>query len=239
MDSPAIPAIERTRRTRNGFLPPVVSTQAEKGIRSSDPEKEGAATSSPTSSGDSPRIPFRIFAVGPKRETAAKPTKKPRVAPASPWAGVPTIGNRSLASPFISSSTRFLTPLARVIPPVDRRGNNVVRADAEEEGNRRAVPCDHGSDQRCEDERTVRRNRRGPPDHSRALPGGMRKNDRILPERGGVADAGEQEDQQHQGDEVRELGERRRRQQFCERHHPHAEDQPDPGKVRQDSAADL
>src|SRR5512139_4018958 len=84
-----MPAMERKRRTRNGFFPPVVSTQAEKGIRSKEPDRDGAATRKPTSSGPRPMIPLRFFAVGPKRDTAAKPMKNPRVAPARPWTGVP------------------------------------------------------------------------------------------------------------------------------------------------------
>src|SRR3990172_557367 len=155
-----MPAMERRRRTRYGFLPPVVSTQAEKGIRNRDPEREGAATRSPTSRGVSPRIPLKLFAVGPKRETAAKPMKNPRVAPASPWAGVPFVAATGIPScviPAPGASTRLLASFARVIPPVDRRGDDVVCTDSEEERNGRAESHNHGPDQRCKEKRTVRR----------------------------------------------------------------------------------
>src|SRR5512147_2357879 len=96
-----MPMMERRRRTRKGFFPPVVSTHAENGIRSRDPEREGAATRKPTSSGLRPRIPLRFFAVGPKSETAAKPMKNPRVAPVSPWTGVPNVVEPACGSAFI------------------------------------------------------------------------------------------------------------------------------------------
>ena len=48
---PAIPIIERNSSTRNGLRPPVVSTQAENGMRSKEPDKAGAATRKPTISG--------------------------------------------------------------------------------------------------------------------------------------------------------------------------------------------
>src|SRR5512141_1887604 len=96
-----MPTMERRRRTRKGFFPPVVSTHAENGIRRRDPEREGAATRKPTSRGLRPRIPLRFFAVGPKSDTAANPMKNPRVAPASPWAGDPNIVKPENGSAFI------------------------------------------------------------------------------------------------------------------------------------------
>src|SRR5512144_38289 len=101
MNNPAMPTMERRRRIRKGFFPPVVSTQAEKGIRSRDPEREGAATRNPTSRGLRPMIPLRLFAVGPKRETAAKPMKNPKVAPARPRTGVPIVVKAAVSSAFI------------------------------------------------------------------------------------------------------------------------------------------
>ena len=42
MYNPAIPIIDNINKTINGFLPPVVSTQAENGILNKDPDKDGA-----------------------------------------------------------------------------------------------------------------------------------------------------------------------------------------------------
>ena len=86
---PAIPRVERLSSTRKGFRPPMVSTQAENGILRSDPESSGAATAKPRSTGDRPMPAWSFCAIGPKRATAAKPTKKPSVAPTSPSVGVP------------------------------------------------------------------------------------------------------------------------------------------------------
>src|SRR5512143_2969760 len=107
-----MPMMERRRRTRKGFFPPVVSTHAENGIRSRDPEREGAATRKPTSVGLRPRIPLRFFAVGPKSETAAKPMKNPRVAPASPWAGVPKVVKFACGSVFNTAFPPETSPAA-------------------------------------------------------------------------------------------------------------------------------
>ena len=46
-------------------------------------------------------IPLRLFAVGPKSETAAKPMKNPRVAPVSPPAGVPIVAKLPCGSSFM------------------------------------------------------------------------------------------------------------------------------------------
>ncbi len=87
-----MPASDRLSRTRNGLRPPVVSTQAEKGMRSSEPDSAGMAIRKPTAMGDRCIASWKRPAVGPNRATAAKPTKNPRVAPKSPWAGVPFTG---------------------------------------------------------------------------------------------------------------------------------------------------
>src|SRR5512134_1446974 len=107
-----MPTMERRRRTRKGFFPPVVSTQAEKGIRSRDPERDGAATRKPTSRGPRPMIPLRLFAVGPNRETAANPMKNPRVAPVNPWTGVPMVPKPTFDSTFIWVSSPTSGPEA-------------------------------------------------------------------------------------------------------------------------------
>ncbi len=88
-----MPATESTNKTRKGFLPPVVSTQAENGIRSREPESAGMETRKPIIRGVSSMTSLKRLAVGPNRATAAKPTKKPRVAPKSPWTGVPRSGS--------------------------------------------------------------------------------------------------------------------------------------------------
>ena len=67
----------------NGFLPPAVSTQAENGIRRSDPESEGMAIRNPINTGSSLSTSWNLPAVGPNKATAAKPEKKPMVAPRS------------------------------------------------------------------------------------------------------------------------------------------------------------
>src|SRR5512141_49391 len=117
-----MPMMERRRRTRKGFFPPVVSTHDENGIRSRDPEREGAATRDPTSRGLRPRIPLRFFAVGPKSETAANPMKNPRVAPVSPWAGVPNIVLSACGSVFILAFPPGAGPEAHQ----DSTGNRMV-----------------------------------------------------------------------------------------------------------------
>src|SRR5690606_18515204 len=74
-----------------GLRPPVVSTHAEKGIRSNEPDSAGAATKKPTIMGLSSMTSWNRFAVGPNRATAAKPIKKPSVAAKSPSRGDPLI----------------------------------------------------------------------------------------------------------------------------------------------------
>ena len=87
------PTNDRPRSTRRGLRPPVVSTHAENGMRSSDPDRFGMDTSSPAAAGVSLAAVVRNFAVGPKSATAAKPMKKPSVAPHRPIAGVPRTCN--------------------------------------------------------------------------------------------------------------------------------------------------
>ena len=86
---PRTPAKESPRSTRKGLRPPVVSTQAEKGMRSRDPDRFGMETRSPAAAGVKLAAVARNFAVGPKSDTPAKPMKKPRVAPQRPIVGVP------------------------------------------------------------------------------------------------------------------------------------------------------
>jgi hypothetical protein len=57
-------------------------------------------------------IPLRFFAVGPKRETAANPMKNPRVAPANPWTGVPTVLKSGDDTPIMSVFTPATGPRA-------------------------------------------------------------------------------------------------------------------------------
>src|ERR1019366_5684811 len=90
-DRPTMPTTERLSSQRNGLRPPLVSTHAENGIRSSEPESEGAATRKPRASGPSPMTFWKRFADGPKRATAAKPTKKPSVALHRARRGDPTL----------------------------------------------------------------------------------------------------------------------------------------------------
>ena len=86
---PPMPRMERISKTRNGLRPPVVSTQAEKGMRSSEPESMGMATSKPTNTGLSCMTSLNLCAVGPYNDTAAKPMKNPNVAPKRPSVGFP------------------------------------------------------------------------------------------------------------------------------------------------------
>src|SRR5512134_2048818 len=116
-----MPTMDRRRRTRKGFLPPVVSTQAEKGIRRREPEREGTATRKPISSGVRSRIPLRLFAVGPNRETAAKPMKNPRVAPARPWPGVPTVSWPGCNAAFRGSPSTMKVPATVAIRSMDTK----------------------------------------------------------------------------------------------------------------------
>ena len=69
--------------------PPVVSTQAENGIRSSEPDSAGIATRNPTDIALSCIASLNRAAVGPNSATAAKPTKNPIVAPVRPARGDP------------------------------------------------------------------------------------------------------------------------------------------------------
>src|SRR5215470_2888709 len=88
-NSPAIPNSDRLSKTRNGLRPPVVSTHAENGIRSSDPESAGAETRKPTMIGDRCITSWNLLAVGPNRATAANPAPNPRVAAKRLPLGVP------------------------------------------------------------------------------------------------------------------------------------------------------
>ncbi len=56
--NPNIPIIESTNSTINGFLPPVVSTQAANGILRREPDKDGAATRSASRIGLTPEKLF-------------------------------------------------------------------------------------------------------------------------------------------------------------------------------------
>ena len=76
--------IERINKTRNGFLPPVVSVQAENGMRNNDPDKAGAEIKNPTNTGLRCITSLIMLAVVPNSETAAKPIKKPNVAAIPP-----------------------------------------------------------------------------------------------------------------------------------------------------------
>src|SRR5262249_33125305 len=87
--SPAIPSNDRVSKTRNGLRPPVVSTHAEKGIRSSEPESAGAETRKPTMIGDRCITSWNLLAVGPNNATAANPAPNPRVAAKRLPLGVP------------------------------------------------------------------------------------------------------------------------------------------------------
>ena len=51
MYKPPIPIIDKSSKTISGFLPPVVSTHAEKGILSKEPDKLGAAISNANNTG--------------------------------------------------------------------------------------------------------------------------------------------------------------------------------------------
>src|SRR3990172_9670490 len=126
--------MERRRRTRKGFFPPVVSTHAENGIRSRDPERDGAATRKPTSRGLRPRIPLRLFAVGPKSETAAKPMKNPRVAPVSPRAGVPVVARFPCGSSF---AVIFPAPIGP--EPDDDPGDSLATAPTRQARRRKST----------------------------------------------------------------------------------------------------
>jgi len=98
IDSPNIPMMDKESRMRKGFLPPVVSTQAEKGILKREPDRAGVATRNPTMTGPRSMTSWMLFAVGANNETAAKPTKKPRVAPVNPILGLPIALYRSFPS---------------------------------------------------------------------------------------------------------------------------------------------
>lgn len=88
--------------------PPVVSTQAPNGMRSSDPVRDGMATRTPSSVGLSPIRSLIAFAVGPNKDTAAKPKKNPSVAPHRPCPGEPhTFPGAEMAGEFMSSPFRL------------------------------------------------------------------------------------------------------------------------------------
>ena len=61
-----MPTIEMPSRTRNGLRPPVVSTQAAKGMRSSEPESDGMATRKPI--GDRRQVQDLVDLVGGRPE---------------------------------------------------------------------------------------------------------------------------------------------------------------------------
>jgi hypothetical protein len=65
---------------RNGLRPPVVSTQAENGIRKSDPDKDGAAIKRPSSVGLKNINSLNRNAIGEKTATAENPKKNAVVA---------------------------------------------------------------------------------------------------------------------------------------------------------------
>src|SRR3972149_11209233 len=71
---------DRVSKIINGLRPPVVSTQAPKGIRNNEPDREGMATRKPIITGLNPITSLNLCAVGPNKATAAKPMKKPSVA---------------------------------------------------------------------------------------------------------------------------------------------------------------
>ena len=58
-------------------------------MRYKEPDRDGIAISSPNNSGSSCITSLKRLAVGPNTATAAKPVKKPTVAPNSPCEGVP------------------------------------------------------------------------------------------------------------------------------------------------------
>ncbi len=62
-----------------GRLPPMRSTMAPKGIRSSDPVRAGLAASRAISRGSTAMAALRRETMGPKADTPAKPPKKARV----------------------------------------------------------------------------------------------------------------------------------------------------------------
>ena len=85
--------MDKINKIKNGFLPPVVSTHAAKGIRSREPDNDGVATSNPSKRGSICMASLNMLAVDPNKATDANPKKNPSVAPNSPLLG----------SPFISS----------------------------------------------------------------------------------------------------------------------------------------
>src|SRR3972149_2214147 len=116
--SPAIPTTEVPRRTRNGLRPPVVSTQAENGMRRSEPDSEGAATSNPTWAGVRPIRSLNSLAVGPNSATAANPKKKPSVEAVRPSFGVPRVPGWDMVTPLQSSQVYYWSaPTGLRIPP--------------------------------------------------------------------------------------------------------------------------
>src|SRR3990172_11455927 len=97
--TPIMPASDNPSSTRNGLRPPVVSTHAENGMRSSEPDNAGMATRNPTAIALRCMDCWKRTAVGPKSATAANPTKNPIVAPVSPARGVPlTTGEGAVTS---------------------------------------------------------------------------------------------------------------------------------------------
>lgn len=83
MQRPIRPIHAMMRRKIKPFLPPFASTLAPKGMRRREPVSDGIATNRPTSVGVRFIAAASVELVGPKREIAITPKKKPMVAPNS------------------------------------------------------------------------------------------------------------------------------------------------------------
>ena len=104
----------KTQQPEKRFAPPVVSTHAENGIRSSDPESEGAATRKPRASGPSPMTFWKRFADGPKERLR----RSRRRSPASHSTGLAGVIPRCRS--WCSSSACFRSEDSFRRKPIDR-----------------------------------------------------------------------------------------------------------------------
>ena len=74
---------------RKGRFPPILSTAAPNGMRSSEPVSAGIAARIPAANGDRPSRSVNFGTSGPKIDTPANPPKKPKVASHMAWDLVP------------------------------------------------------------------------------------------------------------------------------------------------------
>ena len=80
---PATPTAASVSRIRIGFLPPMRSTMAPKGILSSEPVSAGQAARMPIRKGSTSMACLSFGTMGPNAETPANPAKNASVVHAS------------------------------------------------------------------------------------------------------------------------------------------------------------